>query len=155
LGGAKLRGLKAKLQADEIIGLTYRKNKAHFRVKWIGTPGTATEGVMGLLNLNPGKPLWDFPVSELEAETANIQPTGERRRWPRVKCSVSAELRVPGQAVIWGKASDLSQCGCFVEMAIPLHNGTTFDIALWLDEAKLHLQGQVVGVQPRFGNSVR
>lgn len=155
LGGAKLRGLKAELQVGEIIGLTYRKNKAHFRVKWIGTPETATEGVMGLLNLNPGKPLWDFPVSQLEAETANIQPTGERRRWPRVKCSVSAELRVPGQAVIWGKASDLSQCGCFIEMAIPLHNGTTFDIALWLDEAKLHLQGQVVGVQPGFGNSVR
>jgi hypothetical protein len=41
------------------------------------------------------------------------------------------------------------------DMAIPLHNRTTFDIALWLDEAKLHLQGQVVGVQPGFGNSVR
>ena len=38
LHGAKLRGLRAKLQVDEIIGLTYGKNKGHFRVKWIGTP---------------------------------------------------------------------------------------------------------------------
>jgi hypothetical protein len=155
LHGAKLRGLKAKLHLDEIIGLTYGKNRGHFRVKWIGTPGTATEGVMGVVNLNPGKLLWDFPVSQLEAETADIQPTGERRRWPRVKCSVSVELQTPGQAVIWGKASDLSQGGCFIEMAIPLHNGTGFDIALWLGEAKLHLQGEVVSVQPGFGNGVR
>jgi len=155
LQGAKLGGLKAKLQLDEIIGLTYGKNKAHFRVKWIGTPGTATEGVLGLLNLTPGKPLWDFPISQLDAETADIQPSGERRLWPRVKCSISVEIRAAGEAIIWGKASDLSQGGCFIEMAIPLRNGISFDIALWLGEAKLHLQGQVVSVQPGFGNGVR
>ena len=155
LRGAKLKGLKANLQVDEIIGLTYRKNKSHFRVKWIGTPGTATDGLMGLLNLNPGKPLWDFPVSEAETEPVAIEPLGERRRWPRAKCSVSVALHPPGQAVIWGKASDLSEGGCFIEMAIPLHKGTAFDIALWLGEGKLHLQGEVVSVQPGFGNGVR
>jgi hypothetical protein len=155
LHGAKLRGLRARLQVDEIIGLTYGKNKGHFRVKWIGTPGTATEGVMGLVNLNPGKPLWDFPVPQTEVENTDVQPPGERRRWPRVKCSVSVELHTPGQAVIWAKASDLSPCGCFIEMAIPLHKGTSFEIALWLGEAKLHLQGQVVSMQPGFGNGVR
>ena len=152
---AKLGGVKAKLQLDEIIGLTYGKNKGHFRVKWVGTPGTATEGVLKLLNLNPGKPLWDFPLSDLEPDASNVQPTGERRRWPRVKCSVSVELRAKGEPVIWAKASDLSQGGCFIEMAIPLHDGVSFDIALWLGEAKLHLQGQVVSVQPGFGNGVR
>jgi hypothetical protein len=155
LHGAKLRGLRARVKVDEIIGLTYGRNKAHFRVKWIGTPGTATEGVMGVVNLNPGKPLWDFPVPQLEAETAETQTTMERRRWPRVACSVSVELHIAGQAVIWAKASDLNQGGCFIEMAIPLHNGTSFGIALWLGEAKLHLQGQVVSVQPGFGNGVR
>lgn len=154
LHGAKLRGLKAKLHVDEIIGLTYGKNRGHFRVKWMGTPGTATEGVIGLLNLSPGKPLWGFPLSQLEAETADVQPTGERRRWPRAKCSVSVELHAPGQAVIWGKVSDLSRGGCFIEMAIPLHQHTSFEIALWLGETKLHLRGQVVSVQPGFGNGV-
>ena len=155
LSGAKLRGLKAKLQVNEIVGLTYGKNKGHFRVKWIGTPGTKTEGVLGLVNLSPGKPLWDFPLSSLAAETADIQSTAERRRWPRVKCSVSVELHTSGQVVIWGKASDLSQGGCFIEMAIPLHDHTSLEIALWLGEAKLHLQGHVVSVQPGFGNGVR
>jgi hypothetical protein len=68
--------LKAKLQLDEIIGLTYGKNKGHFRVKWMGTPGTVTEGIMGLVNLNPCKPMWDFPVPQLEAETADVQESG-------------------------------------------------------------------------------
>jgi hypothetical protein len=155
LHGAKLRGLRARLQVDEIIGLTYGKNKGHFRVKWIGTPGTATEGVIGLVNLNPGKPLWDFPVPQLETENADAHPSAERRRWPRVKCSISVELQTPGQAVIWAKASDLSPGGCFIEMPIPLRSGTAFDIALWLGEAKLHLQGRIVSVQPGFGNGVR
>jgi hypothetical protein len=155
LHGAKLRGLRARVNVDEIIGLTYGKSKGHFRVKWIGTPGTVIEGVMGLANLNPRKPLWDFPLSRLGAETVDIQPGSERRRWPRVKCSVSIELHIPGHTVIWAKASDLSQGGCFIEMAIPLPNGTRFDIALWLGEAKLHLEGQVVSVQPGFGNGAR
>jgi hypothetical protein len=155
LHGAKLRGLTAKLQMDEIIGLTYAKNKAHFRVKWIGTPGTATEGVLGLLSLTPAKPFWDFPLFQTEPETFDNKPGNERRRWPRVKCSISVELHAPGQSVIWGKASDIGQGGCFVEMAIPLSNDTRFDIALWLGESKLHLQGQVATVQLGFGNGVR
>jgi hypothetical protein len=155
LHGTKLRGLKAKLQVDEIIGLTYAKNKAHFRVKWIGTPGTATDGVLGLLNLTPSKPLWDFPLFQSEPETFDKKPVNERRRWPRVKCSVSVELHAPGQPMIWGKASDIGQGGCFVEMAIPLAKDARFDIALWLGESKLHLQGQIASVQPGFGNGVR
>jgi hypothetical protein len=152
--GAKLRGVKAKLQAEEIVGLTYGKTKSHFRVKWVGNPGTPTEGLIGLLNLNPSKPFWDFPLPALDSETGEAAPFGERRRWPRVKCSVSLELHPTEQTVIWGKASDLSQGGCFVEMSIPLPIGTSFDIALWLGESKLYLRGQVVSLQPGFGNGV-
>src|ERR1700686_838274 len=60
--GVKLRGLQAKLRLDEVIGLTYAKNKARFKVKWIGAAGTPTAGVIGLLNLSPDKPFWDFPL---------------------------------------------------------------------------------------------
>jgi hypothetical protein len=59
--GARLAGVKAQLQLDEIIGVTYGRNKVHFRVKWAGGPGTAAEGQIGVLNLSPDKPFWDFP----------------------------------------------------------------------------------------------
>lgn len=145
VNGAKLRGVKARLEIGEIVGLTYGKTKSHFRVKWIGVTGTPTEGFIGLLNLNPSKPFWDFPLPTLAAEAGDIPPD-ERRRWPRVKCSVSLEIRPTKQTVIWGKASDLSPGGCFAEMSIPLPMGTSFDIALWLGDAKLHLRGQVVSL---------
>ena len=107
--GAKLGGLKANLRVDEIIGLTYGKNKVHFRVKWTGAPGTHTQGTVGLLNLTPEKALWDFPLPAGELDGYMQQRSVERRRWPRIKCSISVEIRPAGQAVIWGKASDLSK----------------------------------------------
>jgi len=154
LNGAKLGGVRALLKVDEIVGLTYGKNKSHFRVKWTGTPCTPTEGTVGLLNLNPEKPLWDFLLPH-GIDVFQKQRTSDRRRWPRVKCSVSVELRRPGEAIIWGKASDLSQGGCFVEMPIPLPLDTKFEIALWLGQTKLPLAGQVASLAPGFGNGVR
>jgi hypothetical protein len=154
INGAKLRGLKARLEPGEIVGLTYGKTKSHFRVKWIGVAGTPTEGLIGLLNLNPSKPFWDFPLPTA-AEEGDVTAPDERRRWPRIKCSVSLEIRPTNQTVIWGKASDISPGGCFVEMSIPLPVGSSFDIALWLGDAKLRLRGQVVSLQPGFGNGVR
>src|SRR5690349_8384889 len=62
--GVKLTGIRAKLQNEEIIGLTYRRNKIHFRVRWIGQPNTPLDGRVGLLNLTPEKPLWDFSLPE-------------------------------------------------------------------------------------------
>jgi hypothetical protein len=153
--GAKLGGVRARLSVDEIVGLTHGKNKVHFRVKWVGQAGTPAEGTVGLLNLTPEKPLWDFVVPQTDIDVYQTKRNTDRRRWPRVRCAISVELRRPGQSVIWGKASDLSQGGCFVEMAIPLQPETRFEIALWLNETKLSLQGQVASVAPGFGNGVR
>lgn len=153
--GVRLRRPRARLQLEEVIGLTYANNKGRFKVKWIGAPGTPTDGVIGLLNLSPDKPLWDFPLPQGGADPLLAPQINERRRWPRVKCDVSAELHPSGKAVIWGKASDLSQGGCFIEMGAPLPIDTRFDIALWLGQTKLHLHGQVASLAPGFGNGVR
>ncbi|HZP16843.1 MAG TPA: hypothetical protein VFB00_02680, partial [Terriglobales bacterium] len=83
--GAKLTGVKAQINVDEIIGLTYGKNKAHFRVKWIGQQGTAGEGLVGLLNLSPERPLWDFPLPvSVILDNFRDEPRSERRKSPRV-----------------------------------------------------------------------
>jgi len=58
--GAELSGVHPTLNLDEIIGLSYGANRVHFRVKWVGEPGTAKEGHVGLLNTSPEKPLWTF-----------------------------------------------------------------------------------------------
>jgi hypothetical protein len=152
--GVRLTGLHVQLKPEEIVGLSYGNNKVHFKVKWMGAPGTPTAGSAGLLNLTPEKPLWDFALPGAEPDPFLATRT-ERRKWPRVKCSISVELQTPGKPVIWGKASDLSQGGCFIEMSIPLPAGTTFDMSMWLNQTKLRLSGQVASLAPGFGNGVR
>jgi len=152
--GAKLTGVRAALKVDEIIGLTYGKIKVHFKVKWVGEPGSPREGEVGLLNLTPEKPLWDFPLPSGAMDDFRFAGK-DRRQSARVKCSISAELHPVGQPVIWGKVSDLSLGGCFVEMPIPLPVNTKFEVALWLGETKLRLKGEVASSSPGFGIGVR
>ncbi len=126
---------------------------ARVRVKWVGEAGTPAEGQVGLLNLTPEKPFWDFPLLASAADP--FRSTTDRRQSVRVKCSISVELRPPGQEVIWGKASDLSLGGCFVEMPIPLPVDSKFEIAVWLGDTKLRLRGQAASTSPGFGVGVR
>lgn len=153
--GARLRGLKARLKVDEVIGITYGRNKAHFRVKWVGAPGSPAEGQVGLLNLTPEKQLWEMPLPHGEIDGFQSTASNDRRQWPRVKCSISVEMQPTGQTSIRGRASDLSQGGCFVEMGSPLPLETKLEILLWLGGAKVRLQGSVASGSPGFGIGVR
>jgi hypothetical protein len=152
--GAKVRGVQARVKVEEVIGASQGKNKVHFRVKWTGEPGSPKEGEIGLLNLAPQKPFWDVPLPS--TTTDNFSFAGnDRRRSVRVRCSISAELHPVGQPVIWGKVSDLSLGGCFVEMPTPLPLHAKFEIALWLGDSKLRLQSEVASASPGVGMGVR
>ena len=151
--GARLGSVRASIKVGEIIGVSYGKNKVHFRVKWIGVPGQASEGQVGLQNMSPQKLFWDIPLPQSVAD--HFRPTVDRRRSPRIKCSLSVELHREGEPVIWGDASDISLGGCFVEMAIPLKIETPLTIAIWLGGAKLRLPAQVASTSPGFGIGIR
>src|SRR5208282_948573 len=85
--GAELSGVQAKLNLDGIIGLSYGKNRVYFRVKWVGEPGTPKAGHVGLVNISPEKPLWDFPLPAPTPD--NHQPrVVEQRKHSRFKCQI-------------------------------------------------------------------
>jgi PilZ domain len=153
--GAKLGGVRARLNIGEIVGLTCGGNKVNFRVKWVGQPGTPSEGEIGLLNLAPERPFWDVPLPDGLMDNYRAESRGDRRQSPRIKCTVSVELRPEGEPTMWGKASDLGVGGCFVEMAMPLKLEARFEICLWLSQTKLRLQGAVASSSPGFGIGVR
>lgn len=153
--GVKLTGIRATLQNEEVIGLTYGRNKVHFRVRWTGAPNTPSHGQAGLRNLAPEKPLWDFSLPGAYADNFRDAGTSERRKSIRVRCAVSVELRPPGAVVIRGRASDLSLGGCFVEMPAPLPLESRMEVSLWLNQTKLRLQGSVASAAPGFGIGVR
>jgi PilZ domain len=154
-GGAKLSGVGVQLKVDEIVGVAYGSNKVHFKVKWACAPGTPSEGRIGHLNLSPEKPLWDFPLPPDAMDNFRFTSTNDRRQSDRVKCSISVQLNSADQAPIWGRASDLSLGGCFVEMLVPPAMDAKFTIAIWLGDTKLRLQGEVVSAAPGFGIGVR
>lgn len=152
--GAGLRGVRARIPLEEIIGVMHGSNKVHFRVKWVGEPGTPKQGQVGLLNVTPEKPFWGLSLPSNASD--NFQFAGkDRRKSVRVKCSISVELHPAGRPVIRSRASDLSVGGCFVEIPMQLKVDTSFEIALWLGETKLRLNGEVVSTAPGFGIGVR
>ncbi len=152
--GAQLAGVQAELKIDEIIGLTYAQKKVHFRIKWVGKPGTPMANRVGLLNLTPEKPLWELTFPKPAHDQYKWQ-SGERRKFPRIRVVLSVELQPEGGAPIWANSADLSEGGCFVEMAIPLKQDQKLKVGLWLDGGKMWVQGEVVSSTPGFGVGIK
>jgi hypothetical protein len=154
--GAELGGVQAQLKMGEIIGLTYGTNKVHFRIMWVGSPGGPKEGRIGLLNLSPDKPLWDFALPGPGTDGTVARDAHDRRAHPRFKTVNSVEIHPEGaQAPIRVRTADLSMGGCFLEMPNPLPQGTQIKIALWVNDAKLWATGKVVTSTPGFGIGVQ
>jgi PilZ domain len=152
--GVELSGVRPQLNLDEIIGLSCGKNRVHFRVKWIGKPGTLKAGHVGLLNLSPEKPLWDFPLPSPAPD--NYQPQFvEVRKHTRFKCHNSVEIHAQAGASFWATIADLSVGGCYVEMAIPLPPGTKVKVGIWIGETRCWADGEVVYSTPGFGTGVK
>jgi hypothetical protein len=148
--GTELSGVKPKLNLDEIIGLTYGKNRVHFRVKWVGASGSAKAGHVGLLNISPEKPLWDFPLPPPVLDNHQTRIV-EQRKHPRFKCHNSVELLAQGGASFWATIADLSVDGCYVEMAIPLPPGTKVKVGIWIGETKSWADCEVAYSTAGFG----
>jgi hypothetical protein len=153
--GLELQGVQAMPKVDEIVGVTYGTTKTHFRVKWVGPRGSANAGRMGLLNLSPGKSLWDFPLPP-PAFDGSVRESQERRTQARAKCTNSAEIYPAGAAVpMRTRTADLSLGGCFLEMSNPLPKSTQVRIALWVKDFKIWANGEVVTSTPGFGIGVK
>lgn len=152
--GVEVTGVEAKLSVDEIVGLTYGANRVHFRVKWVGKPNTPKAGRLGMLNVSPGKPLWDFPLEGSGKDPYEGGMT-ERRRHPRYRCQNSIEVHIHGGASFWGTVADLGLGGCYVEMAIPLEVSTKLRVALWFGQSKAWAEAEVAHRTPGFGIGIR
>lgn len=152
--GVELAGVQSQLGVNEIVGLSYGTNRLHFRVKWVGAPGTPKAGRVGMLNVSPGKPLWDFPLDGSCPDP--YQPGAvERRQHPRYRCQLSAEIHIQNGPSFWGNLADLSVGGCYVEMPLPLEMRTNLKMALWLGQDRVWVEGEVAHTTPGFGVGVR
>lgn len=148
-----LSGVRREIKPGEVIGLTYGKNKARFRVQWVGQRGSSSEGHLGLHNVLPSTCVWDITLAPPDAQREHTYATP--RNHPRLKCSNSVQLDAVGQPPVWSKLADVSEGGCFVEMMIPVQAGTRLKISLWLKDNKVVANGVVVHSRPAYGVGIR
>jgi hypothetical protein len=57
--GALLEGVRGTFKPGETISVSYKNNKARFRVTWTGDTGTNRAGQMGVQSIEPAKCIWD------------------------------------------------------------------------------------------------
>jgi hypothetical protein len=76
---------------------------------------------------------------------------GERRRYPRVKLKVPAEMRSETASGPWrAVAEEISLYGCYI--ATTLDIGTEVDLTLCLNDKKIHTAAAVATRYPQVGN---
>src|SRR6267378_3632 len=148
--GIEVSGVEPRLSLDETIGLIHGKNRVHFRVKWIGQPGTPKAGHVGLLNLSPEKPLWDFPLPSPAPDDHQPQFV-QQRKHPRFKCDNSVEIHTLDGASFRARIADLSLGGCYVEMVVPLQLRAKLKVCIWVGEIRVWADCEIAYSTPGCG----
>ena len=154
--GALLEGVQGAFKLEEIISLTYKNNKARFRVSWMGNTGTDRAGQMGVQSIDPAKCIWDASTLPPAAADTYAAKAKERRQHRRVPCKLGAELYVQGsEALVRADVRNISEGGCFVEMPTLPPDKPRLKIIVWADDNKLAMQGVVASRRPGFGISIK
>ena len=174
--GARLEGV-GRLRAGATITVAYRKNQGQFRIVWLGQPGTQWEGQIGLENLDPAKHVfgigwppeapdtYQVPGSELGDSAHRGKPVPdhrpadrrqqERRRFPRYSCVETVKVRKVGSDVpLWGKLTDISLGGCYIEMMSPFPTETAVTMALKVGQFEFRVDGLVAVMHPAMGMGI-
>lgn len=154
--GALLEGVGGTFKPGEIISVSYKNNKARFRVSWMGDTGTDRAGQMGVQSIDPAKCIWDAATLPPSAPDTFAPQAKERRQHQRVQCKLGAELHIEGAvALVRGELANLSVGGCFMEMSVVPENKTQVKLIVWVNDSKLAIKGIVVSRRPGFGISIR
>ncbi len=66
--GARIGSFSVKVSPGDRIGITRGMQKAHFRVVWVGTPGSPSEEQIGVELLDADKDIWGIRLPEAEPD---------------------------------------------------------------------------------------
>jgi len=110
----------------------------------------------GLRGATPGASLWDVNLAPPGPDGYTAPLAGDRRHHPRFRCFISALVRVQGsQLPLWGQITDISQGGCYVQLAEPLKMGTKISLELLMKLANLRGEGVVCSSHAGRGMGIK
>jgi len=79
----------------------------------------------------------------------------ERRRFSRCSCSLRVQLRPTGQPYPTNcETADISLCGCYVKLMLPLPVGTLLDVRIWTGDTPVQVKAVVKTSHPGVGNGI-
>lgn len=169
--GARLGGIVVPLKLDDIIGVQNNAEKARFRVLATAVPESQETGQVELHCLQPEKKIWGDlnalvsadpvptllitqpPPAKLDRESTSS--TQERRHFTRYKCDIGAVVQAIATGErYWGRCTDISLGGCYLESWSPLPLGAS--LTLLLDGMEINCSVTTchpgVGMGLRFGD---
>ncbi len=142
--GALLEGVRCPASRGDTVVVRCAENTGRFRVIWEQLEGRGGKR-LGLARLTSANRIEDLEASEPEPDAYLHPRTQTRRRLPRYKCEIAAELRLKDiQTPMWVTSANLSEDGCAVNTLVSVPSGTALNIAMWLGPEKVWAQGVVV-----------
>ena len=174
--GARLSGIRCLRGPGEMVTVECGSRSARFLVSWIGIPGSAEDGQFGVKALQPEKRIFRVELGEPRSdgyipppahtpEPSTTSPVlrksepwdqSERRGFPRIRCSGTAQITQPGVAFpIWARIADLSLGGCYLELIFTMPRLSPVELIVTLNERRFAAKGTVVTSHPGIGVGVR
>ena len=161
--GARLCSVACSIRPGDIIGVQHVKEKARFRVTWVGKAGSPDQGQIGVHCVEPTKFIWGVTLPKVPPERqrpARVQQQSAeggagRRTTTRYACDGSAEiLREGGASALWGVLCDVSLSGCYVESMSPLPAHARVEVMLQVEGTEIRGQGIVRTSHPAVGMGI-
>jgi hypothetical protein len=168
--GARISGLRAVVEAGEIVAIERGRNKTFCRVVWTGDPDSEQRGQVGIQNVEVDRPMWDSELREMNTafdpipteKKSGKNPSGprfhdeNRRRHSRFKVKGSAEVSSEAsKAQLQGVLKDLSEVGCLISIQNAPPLGTDLTLVLKIDSYEFTLTGQVKRVDGEEGTGIQ
>ena len=159
--GMRIRHSGLRCHPGDEVTLSCGSGSMRFRVVWIGTPGTPSEGEAALLASIPGEDLSQFALCLAHAragyadQSASATPGHERRVMPRYLCEGPAQLWRSGEmSSLEGALRDLSLTGCYVRLRKPFPVGTELRLSMSLFGMTVRAEGVVRNVVENDGMGI-
>lgn len=156
--GARLAGVRAQTEKGAVLTVERGRNKARFRIIWVGQPGSLSEGHLGIECLDAGKWSWDVQLPASPGDDGNFEPVrlaedDRRKPPPRYSCEGTVELRrdVEKADTMKGRLRDINHLGCFVRVSPPPSLHAHLHLVVMVQEAAVRAHGVVHRVDGASG----
>ena len=93
-------------------------------------------------------------ISDQHQGRYSMGENSERRIYPRYRCSGAADILQNGKLWGWGKVSDISRGGCYLETDQTLPVGTEAQLRLTIADTLLDIDGMVASATPVVGMGI-